>query len=219
MTRLRVHCMSMSTDGYVAGPHQDVKNPIGLGGSALHEWMFTTRTLRRMNGQAAGETGIDDDYVAAGFEGIGATIMGRNMFGPIRGPWPDDNWRGWWGDTPPYGHQVFVLTHHSRPSLPMDGGTVFHFVTDGIESAYAQAVDAAGDLDVRLGGGAETVRRYLFAGLVDSLHLAIAPVVLDQGEALLDDVNLAQLGYALARLEPGPSVTHIVVEKAGGGSQ
>src|SRR5947208_10816080 len=156
MPKLRVHNFAMSLDGYVAGPDQSVDNPLGVGGESLHEWIFETRTWRRMIGEDGGDTGIDDEFMARGDEGIGATIMGRNMFGPVRGPWPDEQWTGWWGDTPPYHHPVFVLTHHPRPPLTMAGGTTFHFVADPIEAVLARAYDAAGGADVRLGGGVST---------------------------------------------------------------
>ncbi len=214
MSRLRVHCMSMSVDGFVAGPDQDLDHPVGVGGMPLHEWIFATRTFRSMTGQEGGAAGLDDDLMEAGFDGIGATIMGRNMFGPVRGPWPDHTWNGWWGAEPPFGHPVFVLTHHPRPSVEMDGGTVFHFVTDGIEAALQRATDASGDLDVRLGGGADTIRQYLRAGLVDSMHLAIVPEVLGAGEPLLDGIELGDLGYRLADARPSTTVTHLRVERA-----
>ena len=184
MARLRVHNFSMSLDGYVAGPDQSIEDPLGVGGTRLHEWAFVTRSFRRAHGGEGGETGIDDDWIARGEADIGATIMGRNMFGPIRGPWPDDDWEGWWGDDPPFHHPVFVLTHHPRESVRMEGGTTFHFVTDGIRAALQRALEAADGRDVRLGGGASTVRQYLRAGLVDELHLAIVPVLLGSGERL-----------------------------------
>ncbi len=165
MSRLRVHSFAISLDGYGAGPNQDLNNPLGVGGMALHEWVFGTRTFRQMVGKEGGATGTDDDFVARGFEQIGAWILGRNMFGPIRGPWPDDSWKGWWGENPPYHTPVFVLTHHPRPSLEMSGGTTFDFVADGIHAALERAVKAAKGLDVRLGGGVATIQQYLRAGL------------------------------------------------------
>src|SRR5262249_50413030 len=169
--RLRVHCFAISIDGYGAGPHQDLQNPLGVGGAALHEWVFATRTFRQMFGHDGGTTGVDDNFAARGFHNIGAWIMGRNMFGPVRGKWPDDGWRGWWGDNPPYHTPVFVLTHHPRQSIVMEGGTVFHFVTDGILAALGRATDAARGKDIRLGGGVSTIRQYLHASLIDEMHL------------------------------------------------
>src|ERR1700745_4095718 len=176
MPKLRVHGFSISLDGYGAGPNQDVNNPLGVGGRTLHEWAFATRTFRQMFGAEGGSTGIDDEFAARGFANVGAWILGRNMFGPVRGPWPDESWKGWWGDEPPYHTPVFVLTHHPRASLAMRGGTTFHFFTGGIHAALASAVAAAGDRDVRVGGGVATIRQYLRAGLIDEMHLAIAPV-------------------------------------------
>jgi dihydrofolate reductase len=189
MPKLVVRNLSMSVDGYVAGPGQDVDNPLGVGGPLLHEWVFETRAGRRMIGEEGGETGIDDDFIAHAEDGIGATIMGRNMFGPIRGSWPNDDWKGWWGDNPPYHHPVFVLTHHPRSPIEMEGGTTFHFADDGIEAALDRAFEAAGGKDVRLGGGASTVQQYLHAGLLDELGLAIVPVVLGGGERLFEDLD------------------------------
>ena len=186
MPKLRVHSLSTSLDGFAAGPDQSLENPLGVNGESLHEWVFQTPTGRAMIGESGGEDGVDERFMAEGFQGIGAHIMGRNMFGPIRGPWPDDAWRGWWGDNPPYHHPVFVLTHHERAPLTMEGGTTFYFVTDGIESALDQAVAAAGDEDVRLGGGMSTIQQYLRAGLVDEMHVAIVPVLLGGGERLFD---------------------------------
>lgn len=186
MPVVRIHNFSVSLDGYGAGPGQDVDNPIGANGGRLHEWIFPTRSFRHMVGEEGGESGVDDDFIALGDEGIGATIMGRNMFGPIRGPWLDESWTGWWGPRPPYGHPVFVLTQHPRPPIHMEGGTTFHFVAHGIESALEQAMSAAGGADVRIGGGVSTVRQYLRAGLVDEMHLALVPILLGRGEQLFD---------------------------------
>jgi dihydrofolate reductase len=186
VAKLRVHNLSVSLDGYVAGPAQDVDNPLGVGGPGLHEWVFATRTGRRMLGEDGGDEGLDDEFMARGDVGIGATIMGRNMFGPIRGAWGDAGWTGWWGDDPPYHHPVFVLTHHPRPPITMQGGTTFHFVDDGIEASLARALDAADGRDVRLGGGAATVQQYLRAGLVDEMHFVIVPILLGSGERLFD---------------------------------
>ncbi len=195
VSRLRVGSFSISIDGYGAGPNQDLQNPLGVGGPELFDWFFHTRTWQRMHGNEDGETGTDDDIAAQGLSGIGAWILGRNMFGPVRGPWPDESWKGWWGDEPPYHVPVFVLTHHARAPITMKGGTVFHFVTDGIHSALEQARDAAGGRDVRLGGGVSTIRQYLRAGLIDELQLAIAPVLLGTGEHLLNGIDLRALGY------------------------
>jgi len=214
MARLRVHCFAISIEGHGAGPRQDLANPLGVGGLALHEWLLGTRTFRRMHGGAGGTTGPDDDFAARGFANTGAWIIGRNMFGPIRGPWPDDSWKGWWGEDPPYHTPVFVLTNHPRPPLRMQGGTEFHFVTGGIEDALRQAVAAAGERDVRLGGGVSTIRQYLRAGLVDELHLAITPVLLGSGEHLLEGLDLPALGYARQEYVPTSAATHVVLGKA-----
>jgi dihydrofolate reductase len=211
--RLRVHCFSISIDGYGAGPGQDLANPLGVGGVALHEWAFATRTFRQMFGSDGGTTGIDDEFAARGLDNIGAWILGRNMFGPVRGPWPDDAWKGWWGDNPPYHCPVFVLTHHPRASIAMSGGTTFHFVTDGIHAALQRAADAAGGRDVRLGGGVATIRQYLRAGLVDEMHLAISRVLLGSGEHLLAGVDATGLGYRLSEHVPTPNATHVVLTK------
>lgn len=213
MAQLRVHCFSLSLDGYGAGADQDLEHPLGVGGLALHEWVFPTRTFRRMHGQGGGETGIDDDFAARGIENVGAWILGRNMFGPIRGPWPDEAWKGWWGDDPPYHTQVFVLTHHPRAPITMNGGTTFHFITDGIETALQRAVEAADGKDVRLGGGVATIRQYLRARLVDEMHLAISPVVLGAGEPLFAGVDLPKLGYRCTEHVPSRTVTHVVFAK------
>ena len=209
MSKLLVLNLATSLDGYSAGPDQSVDNPLGVGGERLHEWVFETRTGRQMIGREGGEEGVDDDFIARGFTGIGATIMGRNMFGPIRGPWTDDSWTGWWGDDPPYHHPVFVLTHHARPSITMQGGTTFHFVTDGIEAALDRAREAAGDEDIRLGGGAATIREYLRAGLVDELHVPIVPILLGGGERLLDDLGSAVDGYECVELTASERVVHV----------
>ena len=222
MTKLRVHNFSISLDGYGAGPDQSVDDPLGVGGEHMHDWVFETRTGRAIIlGKDGGETGIDDDLIAAGFDGIGATIMGRNMFGPVRGDWSETagglDWMGWWGDEPPFHHPVFVLTNHPRPSIEMQGGTTFHFVTDGIEAARERAFDAAGDADVRLGGGVATVQEYLRAGLVDALHLAIVPVLLGHGERLFDDVDGAAAGYECVDAVCAPSrVVHVTLARRSG---
>ena len=195
MPKLRVHAFSISLDGYGAGPKQDRDDPLGVGGEALHEWVVATRTFRQMSGKEGGTTGVDDDFAARGFNNIGAWIMGRNMFGPVRGHWPDDTWKGWWGDNPPYHCPVFVLTSHPRTSIAMDGGTTFHFVTDGFHAALKRATEAAKDRDIRLGGGVATIRQYLRAALIDEMHLAISPVILGSGEHLLADIDAPKLGY------------------------
>jgi dihydrofolate reductase len=214
MPKLRVNCFSLSLDGYGAGPDQSRESPLGVGGEALHQWVFPTRTFqKKVLGKDGGTTGIDEDFAARGFADVGAWILGRNMFGPIRGPWPDDSWKGWWGDAPPYHAPVFVLTHHPRAALAMAGGTTFHFVTDGIEAALKRATDAAEGKDVRLGGGVATIRQYLRAGLVDEMHLAISPVLLGAGEHLLAGIDLAKLGYACTEHVPSAKATHVVLTK------
>jgi dihydrofolate reductase len=209
MPKLRVHNLAISLDGSAAGPDQGLDNPLGVGGERLHEWVFATRYGRRMIGEEGGDEGLDNEFLVRGDEGIGATIMGRNMFGPIRGPWGDEKWTGWWGENPPYHHPVFVLTRHPRPSVPMAGGTTFHFVTDGIEAALRRAFDAADGQDVRLGGGASTVQQYLRAGLVDELHLAIVPILLGRGERLFDRLDGGPEGYRCVELVASPSVVHV----------
>jgi dihydrofolate reductase len=213
MPKLRVAGFSVSIDGYGAGPDQSLEDPLGAGGSELHRWLYGTRTFHRMMGSQGGETGADDDFAAAGMENVGAWIMGRNMFGPVRGPWPDGSWRGWWGDVPPYHTDVFVLTHHPRDSLAMAGGTTFHFVTDGIHAALERARESASGRDVRLGGGPDVIRQYLREGLVDEIHLAVSPAVLGRGEALLEGVDLRALGYVVARHEPTPAALHVLLAR------
>ena len=213
MSKLCVRCFSISLDGYGAGPGQNLENPLGVGGHALHDWIIPTRTFQQLMGQGSGETGVDDDFAARGFANIGAWILGRNMFGPIRGPWPDSSWRGWWGDTPPYHTPVFVLTHHPRDSIVMNGGTVFHFVTDGIRAALQRAKEAANGRDVRLGGGVATIRQYLEAGLVDEMHVAVAPTLLGGGEHLLAALDLPALGYQCTAHVPTDKATHAVVSR------
>ena len=213
MSKLRVHGFAISLDGYGAGPDQNLDNPLGAGGVALHEWAFATRTFRQMFGGDGGTTGIDDDFAARGFADIGAWIMGRNMFGPIRGPWPDEAWKGWWGDNPPYHTPVFVLTRHPRASITMAGGTTFHFVTDGIHAALKRATEAADGRDIRLGGGVATIRQYLRAGLVDEMHLAIAPILLGSGEHLFADLDAVELGYRCSEHVSTPNATHVVLTR------
>src|SRR6266704_2001957 len=214
MGSLHVLNFGVSIDGYGAGPSQDLKNPLGVGGEAMIDWSRATRTFREMHGVSGGDlTGIDEEFVARGFRNIGAWIMGRNMFGPVRGPWPDFDWKGWWGKTPPFHTDVFVLTHYAREPFQMDGGTTFHFVTDGIESALRQATNVANGKDVRLGGGVSLVRQYLKAGLVEEIHLAIVPKLLGAGEPLLTGIDLAGMGYRCAEYVPSPKVVHIVLRK------
>jgi dihydrofolate reductase len=213
MPKLRVSSFAVSIDGFGAGPNQDLQHPIGVGGLALMEWFFETRTWKHMHALEGGETGIDDDLAAEGLRGIGAWILGRNMFGPVRGPWPDDSWKGWWGDEPPYHTPVFVLTHHPRPPLAMKGGTEFRFVTGGIDEALERAKEAAGDRDVRVGGGVSTIRQFLQAGLIDELHLAVRPLLLGRGEALYAGIDLPALGYECAKHVVGNRAMHVFLRK------
>jgi dihydrofolate reductase len=213
MAKVRVHNIAMSLDGYVAGPDQSVEHPLGVDGELLHEWMFRTRTWHQVVGEDGGETGIDDEFMARGLQNIGATIMGRNMFGPIRGSWGDTDWRGWWGDEPPYHHPVFVLTHHERDPISMEGGTTFHFVTDGIESALRQALDAAEGRDVRIGGGATAVQQYMGAGLIDELHVPIVPILLGGGARLFDNLDGGMGDYECVEFVSSPSVAHARIER------
>lgn len=214
MPKLRVESFTVSIDGFGAGANQSLDNPLGVGGLDLPQWFFPTRTFQRMHGSGDGTTGIDDDFAARGFKNVGAWILGRNMFGPIRGPWPDDRWKGWWGDNPPYHTPVFVLTHHARASIAMEGGTTFHFVTDGIHAALERAFDAAKGQDVRLGGGVDTIRQYLRAGLIDEMHLAISPVLLGSGENLLSGIDMRSLGYRCVEHVPTQLATHVVLKKS-----
>ena len=213
MSKLKVQSFAISIDGYGAGPNQDLQNPLGVRGPELMEWVFNTHFWRNMHKMDDGETGIDNEVAEQGFAGIGAWILGRNMFGPIRGPWIDESWKGWWGDEPPYHTPVFVLTHYPRAPLKMAGDTTFHFVTNGIQDALQQAKKAAGDQDVRLGGGVSTIRQYLHAGLIDELHLAVRPVVLGSGENLLQDIDLSALGYEIAKHVSGERAMHIFIRK------
>jgi dihydrofolate reductase len=213
MAKLRVNSFAISIDGYGAGPDQDLNNPLGVRGPELMEWVFQTRLWQQMYGEGNGETGIDNDMAEQGFAGIGAWIIGRNMFGPVRGPWPDESWQGWWGEEPPYHVPVFVLTHFARPPLTMAGGTVFHFVTTGINAALEQATAAAGGKDIRLGGGVATIRQYLQAGLIDELHLAISPVLLGSGEHLLHGLDLCALGYECTKSVPGERASHVFLSR------
>lgn len=215
MTRVRVEGFTISLDGFGAGPQQDLEHPLGVGGTDLHGWALPTRTFQRaLFGRDAGTTGVDESYAARGFRGVGAWILGRNMFSPQRGPWADLSWRGWWGDDPPYHVPVFVLTHHARPAIEMAGGTTFHFVTGGIHDALAKAREAAGDKDVRIGGGVNTIQQYLHERLIDELHVAIAPVLLGRGERLFDGVDLRALGYTCAEHRASDAATHVVLVRA-----
>jgi len=221
MSRLRVNAFGISIDGYGAGPGQDLDNPMGVGGMALHQWVFGTKTFQRMHADFAGSLigaepgrgGVDDDFAARGFENLGAWILGRNMFGPVRGPWVDESWKGWWGTNPPYHVPVFVLTHHARAPITMEGGTVFHFVTDGIHAALDRARQAAQGKDIRVGGGVATIRQYLTAGLIDEMHLAIGPVLLGRGENLFAGIDLASLGYKCTERASSEHATHVVLTK------
>lgn len=213
MGMVSVRAFSISIDGFGAGPRQSLENPLGAGGKALHEWIFATRTFRRMCGEEGGSTGVDDAFAARSFENVGAWIMGRNMFGPVRGPWPDAAWKGWWGASPPFHVPVFVLTHHPRDTITMEGGTTFRFVADGIEAALERARAAADGKDIRIGGGATTIQQYLRAGLVDEVHLAIAPVVLGSGERLFTDVDMAELGYRCVERASAEKAVHVVLRK------
>jgi dihydrofolate reductase len=213
MSKLRIQSFSISLDGYGAGPGQSLDKPLGAGGEALHAWAWPTRTIQRLFGNEGGATGIDDDFAARGFDNIGAWILGRNMFGPIRGAWPDEAWQGWWGDEPPYHCPVFVLTHHARAPIAMRGGTTFHFVTEGIDAALERATEAAQGKDVRLGGGVATARQYLQAGLVDEVHLAIAPLLLGSGESLFAGLDLVELGYRCSEHAASANATHVVLTR------
>ena len=213
MSRLRICSFGISIDGFGAGTGQDLQNPLGVRGPEIMEWFFHTRTFRSMYGLEGGETGIDDGLAKDGLTGFGAWILGRNMFGPVRGPWPDESWKGWWGDEPPYHVPAFVLTHHARAPITMAGGTEFIFVTGGIYAALEQARAAAGDKDVRLGGGVATIRQFLHAGLIDDMHLAQRPVLLGAGEPLFEGIDLRALGYACNRSVAGERATHLFIEK------
>jgi len=215
MSRVRVQCFGVSLDGFGAGPAQDLQHPLGVGGEGIMSWAFPTRTLQRMVfGQSDGTTGIDDRFAARGFENVGAWILGRNMFGPIRGAWPDDSWKGWWGEEPPYHVPAFVLTHHARGSIEMKGGTTFHFVTGGIHEALDRAREAARGKDVRIGGGVSTVRQYLQAGLVDEMHLVVSSAVLGAGEKLLAGIDLRALGFKPTERVTSETVLHTVLTRA-----
>lgn len=214
MSRLIVHSFTISLDGYGAGPNQTKETPLGEGGEELHEWLVGTRFFMQMTGRAGGTTGKDNEFAERGMANIGAYILGRNMFGPVRGPWPDDSWRGWWGKNPPYHTPTFVLTHHARPSVEMEGGTVFHFVTEGIHAALDRARSAAGEKDIRLLGGASTIRQYLMAGLVDEMHIAVSPRLLGAGETLFGGLDLLRLGYRTIGSSPGEKAVYYAIARA-----
>ncbi|MEJ8840705.1 dihydrofolate reductase family protein [Ramlibacter sp. AN1133] len=213
MSKVKVQAFAVSIDGFGAGPAQSLEHPLGVGGETLHQWFFPTRTFRAMQGLEGGTTGTDDGFARASMENMGAWILGRNMFGPVRGPWPDEEWKGWWGPSPPYHVPVFVLTHHARAPLEMEGGTTFHFVTGGIHEALQRAREAAQDKDVRIGGGVSTVRQYLQAGLIDEMHLVISPTVLGRGEALLAGIDLPALGFRCTRHVGTEAALHVVLTK------
>ena len=214
MSKLRVESFTISLDGFGAGPDQDIDNPLGVGGTSLHGWALPTRTFQqKLFGSDSGETGVDDEFAARGFQNIGAWILGRNMFGPVRGPWPDESWRGWWGENPVYHVPVFVLTNHVRAPLVMDGGTTFHFVTGGIAVALERAREAAEGKDVRLGGGVSVIQQYLRHRFIDEMHIAISPVLLGSGERLFEGVNLPALGYACVKHEASARATHLVLSR------
>jgi dihydrofolate reductase len=214
MSKVRVESFAISLDGYGAGPDQTVKEPLGVGGEQLHDWFIPTDTFQRVQAGRGGTTGIDDHFASRGFRNIGAWILGRNMFGPIRGPWPDDEWKGWWGTNPPYKVPVFVLTHHARQPLEMEGGTTFHFVTGGIHEALDRAREAAGDKDIRIGGGASVIRQYLQESLIDELHVAISPILLGRGEPLFTGVDLRALGYECTEFRASDKATHVIIRRA-----
>ena len=214
MSRLIVHSFTISLDGYGAGPNQTNETPLGAGGEELHEWLVGTRFFMQMTGRDGGTTGLDNEFAEQGMANVGAYILGRNMFGPVRGPWPDDTWRGWWGKNPPYHTPTFVLTHHERAPLEMEGGTDFHFVTDGIHSALDRARAAAGDKDIRLLGGASTIRQYLVEGLVDEMHIAVSPRLLGSGEPLFAGLDLLKLGYRTISCSPGEKAVYYVIGRA-----
>jgi dihydrofolate reductase len=213
MSKVRVAAFSVSLDGFGAGPRQDLDNPLGVGGFELHSWFFPTEVFKKMQGQDGGTRGIDNDFAAQSFENVGAWILGRNMFGPVRGPWKDDSWKGWWGSNPPYHTPVFVLTQYARSPLEMEGGTTFYFVTDGQASALKQAKEAAQGKDVRIGGGVSVIRNYLTAGLIDEIHLAVSPVLLGEGENLFSGINLAKLGFAPRKTVFGENAMHVLIRR------
>jgi dihydrofolate reductase len=214
LSKVRVAAFSVSLDGFGAGPRQDLNNPLGVRGFELHAWFQNTELFKKMHGQSGGTQGVDNDFASQSFENVGAWILGRNMFGPVRGPWKDDSWKGWWGDNPPYHTPVFVLTHHARSPLTMEGGTTFHFITDGPESALNKAREAAKGKDVRVGGGVSVIRHYLCAAQIDEMHLAVSPVLLGQGEHLFSGVNLPKLGFTPRKTVSGKNATHVLIIKS-----
>lgn len=213
MGKVHVSAYSITLDGFSAGPDQSLENPLGVNGPEMMEWMFPTKMFAEMQGKDGGETGVDNDFAMKSMTGNGAWILGRNMFAASRGPWPDDNWKGWWGEEPPYHVPTYVLTHYPREPIQMKGGTTFHFVTDGIHAALEHAKAAAGDKDIRIGGGAETVRQYLKERLVDELQLAMSPVFLGKGETIFEGLNMRELGYKVEETIPGERATHLIVRK------
>ena len=213
MSKVTVNAFSISLDGYGAGPNQSVKDPLGENGEQVHEWFYPTRTFQKMYGNDKGTTGPDEDFAARSMQNLGAWIMGRNMFGPVRGTWPDESWKGWWGNNPPYHCDVFVLTHHARKPVQMEGGTTFHFVTDGIRAALDRAKASAKDKDVRIGGGVSTIRQFLDAGLIDEMHIAVAPILLGTGEHLFAGMNLKALGLTQVEYVGTPNAAHYVLRK------
>jgi dihydrofolate reductase len=213
MSKVRVACFSISVDGFGAGVRQDINNPLGIRGPEMFSWFFQTEMFQKMYGQGGGSRGVDNDMAGKGFENVGSWILGRNMFGPVRGPWPDDSWKGWWGEEPPYHVPVFVLTHHARAPLEMKGGTTFYFVTDGFESALKRARDAAGGKDIRIGGGVSTIRQYLTAGAIDEMHLALSPVLLGEGEHLFAGIDLHRMGLRVVQRVDGENATHLIIQK------
>jgi len=213
MPKVRVSSFALSLDGYAAGPNQSLENPLGVRGPELFGWFFSTRTWKQMHGQEGGSTGVDDEWARRGMENVGAWILGRNMFGPVRGPWPDDSWKGWWGDEPPYHVPTFVLTHHPRQPVVMNGGTTFHFVTDGIQAALQTAKDVAKDRDVRIGGGVATVQQFLRARLLDELHVAFRPILMGSGENLFAGIDLPKLGYRCTEHVSTEFALHVVLKK------
>lgn len=213
MSKVRVAAFSVSIDGFGAGPRQDIKNPLGVRGFELHSWFMQTEAFKKMHGQSGGTTGIDNEFAARSFDNVGVWILGRNMFGPVRGPWPDDSWKGWWGENPPYHTPVFVLTHHARPPLVMEGGTTFYFITAGIESALQKAKKAANGKDVRIGGGVSVIRQYLMAGHIDEMHLAVSPVLLGEGEHMFAGIDVPKLGFVVERNVAGENAMHVIIKK------
>jgi len=213
MSKVKVTAFSISIDGFGAGPRQDISNPLGVRGLELHTWFQQTEVFRKIHGQSGGSKGTDNDLAAQSFENVGAWIMGRNMFGPVRGPWKDDSWKGWWGKNPPFHVPVFVLTHHARSPLRMEGGTTFYFITDGLESALKKAKEAAKSMDVRIGGGVSVLRQYLLVGAIDEMHLAVSPVLLGEGEQLFSGIDLPKLGFTVVRTVAGENATHAFVKR------